>query len=539
MGFKILVASPDRSLGEQISQKLREAKFSPLLASSVAEAAFIIQDEKCTIAVLDCHLTDPGADYLAENLHANFDDLRIIFIHSEEEGTESIKINQARDVYLPSPFFIPDLLEVINLWVADKKSSKINSKTSMKVREIPAGLAWLQDVNKAAQYLTRLSLEIDAQVAMIIRDDRIWAYAGQLSKLATEELAQFVGHHWANSDGSDLARFVRLATTDCEYMLYATHLGSGFVLTLCFMSEMPFTKIRAQTAELARRLTDSHLEPINNYLQAHKQKEKSTVTGETDGGNDQQGLAIQDDSDITSDAVSVANDENYVESQQVTLEEQSPNLKFPDEHNLNSMNNQLTASDQNSYTEIPPIEYETSQQKTSVPFENQLGQSDNLGSTSTQDISPVSQKSVQLESGCFGQHDLSYSCVLLPRLPDHILTEGLKDLLKNEISRLCLAFGWRLEQLNIQPKFLHWVVGVTPDVAASTVIQHIREQTSAVLFAESSRYTKENPSGDFWAPGFLVTGGRQSLTESMVRNFVQNTRSRQGIGQDYNKDNNA
>jgi REP element-mobilizing transposase RayT len=146
---------------------------------------------------------------------------------------------------------------------------------------------------------------------------------------------------------------------------------------------------------------------------------------------------------------------------------------------------------------------------------------------------------VRLESGSFDQHDLSYSCVLLPRLPDHDLIGGLKDLLKNEISRLCLAFGWRLEQLNIRPKYLHWVVGVTPDVPASTVIQHIREQTSIVLFAESSRFAKENPSGDFWAPGFLVVGGRQSLTELMVQNFIQNTRSRQGIDQDYNKDNNA
>jgi REP element-mobilizing transposase RayT len=115
----------------------------------------------------------------------------------------------------------------------------------------------------------------------------------------------------------------------------------------------------------------------------------------------------------------------------------------------------------------------------------------------------------------------------------------LINLLKNEISRLCLAFGWRLEQLYIQPKFMHWVVGVTPDVAASTVVQHIREQTSAVLFAESSRLMKENPSGDFWAPGFLVISGRQSLTEPILQNFIQNTRSQQGIDQDYNKDNNA
>ena len=133
MGYKILIASPDRSLGEQISKKLQEAKFSPLLASSAAEAAFIIRGEKCAIAVLDCQLPDPGPDYLAENLRAYFGDLQIIFIHSEDCVTESTNINQAHDIYLPSPFFIPDLLEVINLWVAEKKSSINNALKSFKV----------------------------------------------------------------------------------------------------------------------------------------------------------------------------------------------------------------------------------------------------------------------------------------------------------------------------------------------------------------------------------------------------------------------
>jgi REP element-mobilizing transposase RayT len=531
MGFKILVASPDRNLGEQISQKLREANFSPLLASSVAEAAFITQGEKCTIAVLDCQLPDPGPDYLAGSLRANFDDLRIIFIHTEDKGTESNKINQARDLYLPSPFFIPDLLEVINLWVAEKRTTKNNAINTFNTQEIPARLAWLQDVNRAAQYLTRLSLEIDAQVALIIRDDKIWAYAGQLSKLATEELAQFVGHHWANGDGSDLARFVRLTTTECEYMLYATHLGSGFVLTLCFVSEMPFTKIRAQTAELARRIINSPLEFSKNYLQAREQKDMLTAGDETDGGDDQRILAMEDEFTIDGNVVGVGSNENHVEPQRANLEE-----RFPDDQNLSNVIQQPKTPDQQPYEETPPIKNETSQQKTSVLSEKKPGWS---GSTSMQDINLASQISVQLESGSFDQHDLSYSCVLLPRMPNHILTEGLTDLLKIEISRLCFAFGWRLEQLNIRPKFMHWVVDVTPDVSASTVIQCIREQTSLVLFAESSRFAKGNPSGDFWAPGFLVIGGRQSLPESILQNFIQNTRRRQGIDQDYNKENNA
>ena len=536
MGFKILVASPDRILGEQISQKLREANFSPLLATSAAEADFIIQGEKCTIAVLDCQLPDPGPDYLTENLRSYFNDIRIIFIHSENRAIESIKIHQARDVYLPSPFFIPDLLEVINLWVAEKKSSKNNSLKSFKTQEISSRLAWLQDVNKAAQYLTRLSLEIDAQVALLIRDSRIWAYAGQLPKLATEELAQFVGHHWENSDGSDLARFVRLSTTDCEYMLYATHIGSGFVLTLCFMSEMPFTKIRAQTAELARRLTDAAQESFKNDLRDHEQKEMVIVGDETDGEEVQRAFVTEDESDITRNAVGVTNGGNHVEPQQVILEEHFPNLKFSGDNNLSSVNKQLSTPDQQSYTEMPLIDNETSQQKTTFLSENKTGM---LDRASMQDINPVSQNSVQLDSGSFDQHDISYSCVLLPRMPNHNLSGGFADLLKNEMLRLCLAFGWRLEKLNIQPKFLHWVVGVTPEVSALIVIQHIRVQTSNILFAESSRLTNENPSGDFWAPGFLVIDGRQSLTESMVLNFIQNTRNRQGIDQDYNRENNA
>jgi hypothetical protein len=83
------------------------------------------------------------------------------------------------------------------------------------------------------------------------------------------------------------------------------------------------------------------------------------------------------------------------------------------------------------------------------------------------------------------------------------------------------------------------VVGVNPDVSASMVIDHIREQTSLLLFNEFPRLAKENPSGDFWAPGFLVINGRKPLAGSLVQVFIQDTRARQGIVQTIKSENNA
>ena len=108
MALKILIASPDRSFGEELSQALHDAGYSPLLAPSTAVAAFIVQDEKCPIAVLDCDLPDPGPAYLAAELRARFSDLRIIFIHPGENGAEMVEVNPARDIELPRPFLCPE-----------------------------------------------------------------------------------------------------------------------------------------------------------------------------------------------------------------------------------------------------------------------------------------------------------------------------------------------------------------------------------------------------------------------------------------------
>jgi hypothetical protein len=42
---------------------------------------------------------------------------------------------------------------------------------------------------------------------------------------------------------------------------------------------------------------------------------------------------------------------------------------------------------------------------------------------------------------------------------------------------------------------------------------------------------KENPSGDFWAPGYLIMGGTQPHPPQLVKDYIKQTRTRQGYSE--------
>jgi hypothetical protein len=59
----------------------------------------------------------------------------------------------------------------------------------------------------------------------------------------------------------------------------------------------------------------------------------------------------------------------------------------------------------------------------------------------------------------------------------------------------------------------------------------MRKHTSDKIFADFSRFKKENPSGDFWAPGYLMLCGSQPPPAQLIKDFISQTRQRQGIPQ--------
>ncbi len=123
---------------------------------------------------------------------------------------------------------------------------------------------------------------------------------------------------------------------------------------------------------------------------------------------------------------------------------------------------------------------------------------------------------------------LAYTCVLLPRLPAHALDGFLAERLNDWLPQLCLAYGWRLEGLLIRPGFLQWTVQVAPANSPGNVVRLIRQQTTRRVFSQFPQLEVENPSGDFWAPGYLIISGFQPPSLHLVQDFIRQTRLRQG-----------
>ena len=123
--------------------------------------------------------------------------------------------------------------------------------------------------------------------------------------------------------------------------------------------------------------------------------------------------------------------------------------------------------------------------------------------------------------------NLAYTAVLIPRLPHHVLDAGMAAQLERWLPQLSLAFGWNLESVEIDPGYMQWVVRLSPEVAPARMVESIRQHTSQRIFTAFTNLAQENPSGDFWAPGFVITSGAGALPAETLRDFITQVRQRQ------------
>jgi len=402
-------------------------------------------------------------------------------------------------------------------------------------------LPWLQDVTKAAQHLTRLTLESSAQAALITHKDNLWAYAGQLSQNAAKELATTVTRHWDGQKGSDLLRFVRLEATKAEHMLYATRLAADVVLALVFDAETPFSTIRVQAGQLVNRLSTPGSEAVESSIAQQKQPQASyDAPPPYPDEESNPDIAILDISEILKDVPppvpdSRINPRPVEEGEFGTRPSASPSSKnFSRESSPAVRVNDLLISNQSDQT----VEHVVQDFDATMPSNSRRRpltpvhrpQPGELDETRPHSITEVAGR-VMMEPISPGLYNLTYACLLVPRFTSHYLTGDISDRLSEWLPNICIAFGWRLEYLAVRPEYVQWVVNVPPSTSPGYLMRIMRTQTSEKIFTEFTRMKKENPSGDFWAPGYLIMGGTQPHPPQLVKDYIKQTRDRQGYSQ--------
>jgi len=532
MTDSLLLVTNDASLSNVVQQGIEQVGYHLLVAKHKGEAIVLTEEENCTLAFLDLDIGERVVTDIGSAIRTVNPTINLILFSNDDMPPALDEIRPWG--LLRKPSHVPELLHMLNNEPFHKQKSfpAHEESPAVQLNNSNNELPWLKDVTKAAQHLTRLTLESSAQAALITRKNNLWAYAGQLSQDAARELAMTVTRHWDGQKGSDLLRFVRLEATKAEHMLYATRLADDVVLALVFDAETPFSTIRMQAGQLVNRLSTpgmtEPMEPIveQNPLSASHEAPTEYVV-DVDAGDD---LEIPNISNILNNVPppmpSMQNGQTGTRSSQSRprnySHESSPAVHVDD----------LLANQNNEQTAVHIVEDfdatmpSKSQRRPETPI-RRPGTGE-LDETRPHSITEVAGR-VMLEPITAGLYNLTYACLLIPRFTSHYLTGDKSDRLSEWLPQICVAFGWRLEYLAVRPEYVQWVVNVPPATSPGYLMRIMRQQTSEKIFAEFPLLTRENPSGDFWAPGYLIMGGTQPHPPQLVKDYIKQTRTRQGL----------
>ena len=529
MAVSILIATSNAGFGELVSQILLETgDYDLSIAGNKAHALAALEAKKPGLLILETDLSGTTTSEMVMEARALLPDLLLILIVIEGGGVQTLEDELSPNGILMKPVYLPDLVSKVEEVITEGKfkttgtSAPVTSVEGNSSEQSPPP-QWLSDVNLAAQYLTSLSLESASQASLITKLDQIWAYAGELPQPAAEELARTVSQHFQNGGGSDLARFIRLEETGGEYMLYATGLGGEFVLSTVFDAEMPFSKIRAQASNLAMALASPPPAEVTEEAQFAPEDDEYFEEGE-----DLELWPLLDDvpPPIPTDWVP--------ESAAARKKESSLLEELMEESTLDDFSSETMAMPGSFYAPEaeaigePDLD-QTAESVAKKPKPQVITEEAPVPTTDDLEDLPLHEEQIGVEPVSPSMYNLTYACVLIPRFPEHHLTGEIANRLGDWITHLCVAFGWRLEQLAIRPDHIQWMVNVPPNTSPGYLMRTIREHTSRRMFVEFPTMEQENPAGDFWAPGYLVLGTPQTPPASLIQEFMQNTRSRQGL----------
>ncbi len=479
-----------------IQQVLEETtRFKVTVVGAGADAISAFSKGAYDLAILESYFDDFSLRDLITVLRARQSTLPIMIIGSPGVETSVLDLQGM----LTRPFYLPDLEGMIDE-ALKRPVNGITPRTRPKTGPLPPQVgaasaasapspniaptpitrrsappppapAWLNDVSRAAQYLTGLTLESSAAAALLMRGQQLIAYAGQFDKERAEELSRIVADHWIK-DGSGAqaaqARFIRLSS-GADYLVYSTLAAAEVVLSMAFQAETPLSMIRKQAKRATEVLFKSGAAEDAPPL-------VDTVQEPTQAGGPP---AI---SPIPAWAV--------------------PPPAEPERAAADWSTADSTKSIASRFAAAPTPDAFTLQ---AVPFPD-------------------------VRRTPHGLYALSYTFLFIPKLQHIQLTGDLKERLDEWTRRLAAAHDWRVETLTLEPTHVEASLDCSPSESPENVIRVIIERTSEKILAEFPRLAEEHARrpGSFWAASYYVVVPGRKLSADEIARFVEYQRKEQG-----------
>ena len=560
----VLVITPSPYMTKKIQQTLIDiGGYKVITSSSPAVALELAQQSIINICILDV-------------FHPEFPLLAVVkeLMNKQPHMQLILLLSETNQSYGEIPGIIPDGLLPRSFSSGQLKSTLVNisqfyktitppsqqpiqsspdqprepSPENSGLQNIPP-LSRSTDFSRVNQHLTELSAETTALAIIILRRKMLIAHSGIFPFTAIQEITDQInslsntsaqnlqkeaapGHQKIGS--GDMVRFIQLQSIQGKFLLYMISLTKEMQLSLIYDQDTPFSNIRRQTGHLAHELIQPQQSPPLEY------RPSSLEDSELERPLPIQSSLVETIHEMPTSQSPT--EESEVQSDKVSDMNKgpSPNEVTPPgyagdqiETLLSSPTGSPDRTVQEARIEFIQAEmakkndeqdcFELEEEDTGEPLDFSQTESDKV---------KLSEKESETNSftstGSYGRY-ITYSCLLIPRMPEHMLKSNLASYLFKWMGQLCLAYGWRLEHLSIHPNHIQMVTGAPLATSPAFLVRTLRQKTSQYIFSKFPPLTNENPSGDFWAPGFFISGGKQTIQPHVIDRYINEIREHQGV----------
>jgi CheY-like chemotaxis protein/REP element-mobilizing transposase RayT len=563
----ILVASPHLAFQELLRLSLEESgKFRVRLARSSSEALNLAGKTAFASLILDADLTDAPFATFTREIRQLQPQARLLLIPPENNPKHPSLQGLPADAYINKPFYQPDLIKTVEAVLALPNAPA----TPEEARITPPPPADHERSTSWQRLLDQTVVDGTVQAALIQGGGQMQTSDGRLSPAALKELAETLSRTRGDLRDGDQFRFVKLQQGN-ELLLFSTSLGDLSGLALACDSSMPLSRVRAKAARLVREINGVAAATVeNNQVPPSSAIQPAGQPGVNVNEDD---LRF-DDSELeapdirvqelltrrplpplpSSQPPEIPGDANGWLPEAVgatvqmspgsPLDQTTPNarVRFPvdpppstDAPTIPIFHRQVASDDPTQPVRLQKTESSQNRMESNnqpppiLPLDNPAAviAPDELEMQSF--LTPAQSSPLEIETISMTFSRLSYSALMLPRFPQHALVGKLSGELAGWLPQLCVAFGWRLEGLAIRPDRLQFTFQAPPSISPGNVVRILRQKTSQRIFSRFPELKDLNPSGDFWAPGYLIISGSTPPPPNLLNDFVAQTRRRQGL----------
>lgn len=362
---------------------------------------------------------------------------------------------------------------------------------------------WLQTSSQAEGYLSLLQGEHNAHTAMLIHSGTLWSLAGGIDAMQVKSIVQLLAklEEGLKTQGA-IIRYIRFSGETNDHLLYACPIIEDLLLALVYAAETSFSLARREAQKISRILIHQDPKTYKPAQEPQKIIPKVTHMQEEEGLLQPSGWIP---SAIAPAKAPPAGDKPVpmpepeplqTEAQSEPIVESIPTISLPED---------WLPKQPKPLSHLPFLEEEIEAEQVEEMTALHLPKQE-------------------------AKYYLPFTVVLIPRFPEHSLDEPLKGQLETWLHKLCVAWDWRVESIEIQPGLLLFTVGLSPEMAPAEAILQLAQNLSARIIRDYPNLARDLPSGYFWAKRYLLSAG-SSIAPDRITSFLTSTRQEQGLAQ--------